>query len=276
MRRFIAVVCLTLASTAVFAQDRVGDRDPQERYQRFLNQQRPSIEVHTHECGFKATNCNTTINEEVDIFGCRTDDGHYVNFHRVFINANTRLTLSLKANNFAPLLAVFDDAATTTIGSSSAPFAGTANLTVDITTGGFYVIAVGPIGAGDTGTYTLSVTCGSIPTSGTCSSSDTVMCLNENRFAVSVTWKDFSNNTGVGHAVKLTQDSGYFWFFGANNVELMLKVLGPVDGTKYWVFFGALSTVEYTVTVRDTQTGRVKTYFNPSGQLRSVADTGAF
>jgi len=45
---------------------------------------------------------------------------------------------------------------------------------------------------------------------------------------------------------------------------------------KFWVFYGALSSVEYTLTVTDTQTGVVKTYTNPSGRLASVADTGAF
>jgi hypothetical protein len=37
-----------------------------------------------------------------------------------------------------------------------------------------------------------------------------------------------------------------------------------------------LAKVESTPTVTDTQTGAVKTYFNPQGQLASVADTSAF
>ena len=39
---------------------------------------------------------------------------------------------------------------------------------------------------------------------------------------------------------------------------------------------GALSNIEYTLTVTDTQTGVEKTYTNPLGRLASVADTGAF
>jgi len=42
------------------------------------------------------------------------------------------------------------------------------------------------------------------------------------------------------------------------------------------VFYGALSDVEYTITVTDTQTGAVKKYFNAQGQLSSVSDTSAF
>jgi hypothetical protein len=45
---------------------------------------------------------------------------------------------------------------------------------------------------------------------------------------------------------------------------------------KFWFFYGALSNVEYTITVTDTQTGETKEYRNPSGQFASVADTGAF
>ncbi len=75
----------------------------------------------------------------------------------------------------------------------------------------------------------------------------------------------------------MTNDTGWFWFFDPANVEVMLKVL---DGTalngKHWVFYGALSSVEYTITVTDTQTGVQKIYKNPSGTLASVADTEAF
>jgi ELWxxDGT repeat protein len=112
---------------------------------------------------------------------------------------------------------------------------------------------------------------------GTCVPSPARLCLNGGRFAVEASWKDFTNRTGSGTAVALTADTGYFWFFDASNVETALKVL---DGTSlnghFWVFYGALSNVEYTLTVTDTVTGKVKTYRNPKGQFASVADTSAF
>jgi hypothetical protein len=37
-----------------------------------------------------------------------------------------------------------------------------------------------------------------------------------------------------------------------------------------------LNNVEFALTVTDTQTGAVKTSFNPQSQLASVADTSAF
>lgn len=275
MRSFALALCLLFSTFPSLAQTLEETAPSEERFRSLLAARLPELETQDHECGFKGGSCNTTLSGEVNIYGCRSDDGYYFNFHRVFIGANTRVTATLKGNLFTPLLAVFDDAATTTLASNAGPYNGTASVTVDITTAGYYIFAVGPTERARTGTYTMQFACTTIST-GNCTPSDTVMCLNENRFAVSVTWKDFENKTGAGRAVKLTNDSGYFWFFGANNIELMLKVLGPVEGSKYWVFFGALSTVEYTVTVRDTQTNRTKTYFNPSGQLKSIADTGAF
>src|SRR5215467_13293343 len=110
-----------------------------------------------------------------------------------------------------------------------------------------------------------------------CSPSATVQCLSGQRFAVEVAWKDFQGKAGQGQGVTLTPDTGYFWFFTDNNIELVVKVLDArAFNNKFWVFFGALSNVEYTLKVTDTVTGAVKEYQNPSGQFASVGDTAAF
>jgi hypothetical protein len=104
------------------------------------------------------------------------------------------------------------------------------------------------------------------------------LCLNGSRFRVEVVWRVPSQGkSGIGNAVGVTTDTGYFWFFSSNNVELVIKVVdGRAANGRFWVFYGALSDVEYTITVADTATGAVKTYFNPSGQIASVGDTYAF
>ncbi|MEA2694872.1 MAG: hypothetical protein QOJ16_4259 [Acidobacteriota bacterium] len=112
---------------------------------------------------------------------------------------------------------------------------------------------------------------------GSCVPSPGQLCLNGGRFAVTAAWKDFQGRTGTGTAVSLTADTGYFWFFAPTNVEVVTKVLdGRGLNGKFWLFYGALSNVEYTLTVTDTETGAVRTYKNPLGQFGSVADTGAF
>jgi photosystem II stability/assembly factor-like uncharacterized protein len=115
-----------------------------------------------------------------------------------------------------------------------------------------------------------------LPTNGDCVLSQTVACAGQ-RFSVSVTWSSGAGVVEQAYPVVVTANSAGFWFFSPDNVELVIKVL---DGTqvngKWWVFYGALSNVEYTITVTDTQTGAVKTYFNPQGNLASIADTEAF
>jgi hypothetical protein len=125
-----------------------------------------------------------------------------------------------------------------------------------------------------TGAYTLAITLGE---PATCVPNPTTLCLSGNRFAVSAAWKTPDGIVGAGTAVALTGDTGYFWFFGSNNVELVIKVLDARGvNNKIWVFYGALSNVEYTVTVVDTGKNITRTYANAQGKLASVADTSAF
>ncbi len=110
-----------------------------------------------------------------------------------------------------------------------------------------------------------------------CAASPAALCLNASRFRVDVSWKTTDGRSGTGQAMGLTNDTGYFWFFSSANVELIVKVLdGRTTNGHFWVFYGALSNVAYTITVTDTETGTSKKYGNPQGTLASVADTAAF
>ncbi|HSK78052.1 MAG TPA: hypothetical protein VLQ45_16490 [Thermoanaerobaculia bacterium] len=110
-----------------------------------------------------------------------------------------------------------------------------------------------------------------------CSPAAGHLCLGSGRFRVEVAWTDHDGNSGTGKARALTDDTGAFWFFEESNLELMLKVLdGRGVNGHFWVFYGALSDVAYTVTVTDTVTDVVRTYTNPSGRMASRADVQAF
>src|SRR5450432_3783077 len=82
-----------------------------------------------------------------------------------------------------------------------------------------------------------------------CNPSSTALCLSGGRFEAKVSWTDLQGNTGDGHAIPLTPDTGYFWFFTNTNVELVVKVLdGRALNNHFWVFYGALSNVQYQMT----------------------------
>jgi hypothetical protein len=105
----------------------------------------------------------------------------------------------------------------------------------------------------------------------------TTLVLNDNRFMVQVDWLTSTGSSGQGTAVALTSDSGYFWFFENTNVELLVKILdGRGVNGHFWVFYGALTDIEYTITVTDTQTGAVKTYQGQQGHQQSGNDVNAF
>jgi len=121
----------------------------------------------------------------------------------------------------------------------------------------------------------------SVTTFGTpqpCVAGDTVLCLSGGRFKVETSWKTDDGKSGTGHAVALTSDSGYFWFFGNTNIEMVVKVLNACSfNNRIWVFAGGLTNVEVTMTVTDSQTGAIKIYRNPQGApFQPIQDTSAF
>ena len=112
-----------------------------------------------------------------------------------------------------------------------------------------------------------------------CVPDDHTLCLNENRFAVTASYQASPLGASVqATAVRLTSDTGYFWFFDPNNVELVTKVLNgcSVDGA-YWVFAAGLTNLGVNLAVRDMLSGVLKTYENPIGTaFAPIQDTGAF
>ena len=109
----------------------------------------------------------------------------------------------------------------------------------------------------------------------TCGTDD--LCLTGNRFAVSARWRTASD-AGTARPVPLTDDSGAFWFFGQNNLELMVKVLdGCAVSGSYWVFGGGLTDVEVELLVVDTRSGASRIYRNALGTaFQPIRDTAAF
>lgn len=124
-----------------------------------------------------------------------------------------------------------------------------------------------PSGGASLGTSgaTLTITDNEQPP---CTPGDRVLCLGENnRFEVKVHWMDFIGNMDDAFSVGIgRRDSGLFYFFDTNNIEMLIKVLsGCHINNKFWVFYAATTDVAFHLTVRDTQTGFVKAYDNPLG-----------
>lgn len=104
------------------------------------------------------------------------------------------------------------------------------------------------------------------------------LCLNQDRFRVEARWRTAAGEGGVSQAVPLTSDTGFFWFFTDNNLELVVKVLDACGfNDRFWVFAGGLTDVEVDLVVTDLLTGDSRSYSSPLGEaFEPVQDTDAF
>lgn len=104
------------------------------------------------------------------------------------------------------------------------------------------------------------------------------LCLQGQRFRVEAAWQAGTGASGPGTPRPLTADTGTFWFFAPENLELVVKLLdGCALNGRYWVFASGLTDVAVTLRVTDTRTGAVRTYANPQGTpYMPVQDTSAF
>jgi hypothetical protein len=118
---------------------------------------------------------------------------------------------------------------------------------------------------------------GATPQSFDCGT-DFAACLLDGRFEVAASFTAPNGGpAGNAHVVQLTSDSAYLWFFSADNVEVLVKVLnGCALNSRYWFFAGGLTNVDVVITVTDSMTGAMKQYHNPQGTpFQPIQDTSA-
>ncbi len=105
------------------------------------------------------------------------------------------------------------------------------------------------------------------------------LCLAGGRFEATVEYTNPATGlVGGGRPMPGTDNTGYMTFFSPGNVELAIKVLdGRAFNDSYWVFATGLTDVDYTITVKDTFGGEVKTYSSrDAGQFCTIQDLDAF
>lgn len=131
---------------------------------------------------------------------------------------------------------------------------------------------------GSPATAVLTIHDDETPPAGPCVADATTLCFLGNRFRITMDWRFAGGQTGQGQAVALSPTAGTFSFLNPDNREVLIKMLDACSlNSRFWVFYAATTNVELTITVVDTQSSAVKTYFNPLGTpAPPVQDTGAF
>lgn len=268
----LAILSFALSPVMILGQS----QSLTDRLQEAVGLARSPERIETPEaCTIQSASLNSIIFGRIDTSSCNTGSPNflYVDFYRLTLTSGTHMRLVYTSAALSPLFFTVQrdsDGAVLTFGSGNSPQ--TLDFFAPFT--GLFDIGLTSLSSFKTGDYTLSIQ--SVTGTGNCTIDAATQCLQNGRFKVVVTWTA-PGQAGTGTAVPMTSDSGYFWFFNSANVELVIKVLdGRGVNGKFWVFYGALSNVQYTIRVTDTQTAITKFYTNPQGQLASVADTGAF
>jgi plastocyanin len=107
------------------------------------------------------------------------------------------------------------------------------------------------------------------------------VCLNGGRFEATVQWRPSTSRGDRGAkrvALPEAPNTGLFASSPEEDPQVLLHVLDrcAVNG-HFWLDLAALTDLEFTVRVRDTQTGRTRVYFNPAGNTpATVRDVEAF
>jgi len=118
------------------------------------------------------------------------------------------------------------------------------------------------------------------------SEEDTLRLVASHGFEVTLEARDpRTGNTGAGLAIPQNDVFGYFTIptlvptAGPLVPEVFVKILDATAiGQNYWVFWGGLTDLEYTLRVKETSTGSTKEYHNPVTGSPSClgADTSGF
>jgi Bacterial pre-peptidase C-terminal domain len=218
----------------------------------------------------------TTISGTLSVCDCQfSSDNSFVDYFQFQGQEGQTVSIDLSSTDFDAYLFLLDPASNEVAKNNN--FSGTdSHITFNLTSSGTWTIAANSALGNQTGYYELSLALVTSPPVPVCGDT-TSLCLTGDRFLVAVAWHTTDGRSGEGQAIPLSGDTGYFWFFNASNVELVVKVLdGRTINGHFWVFYGALSDVQYVITVTDRTNGATRSYTNPQGNLASFADTAAF
>lgn len=98
---------------------------------------------------------------------------------------------------------------------------------------------------------------------GFCVTGGQTLCLRDGRFSVAMVWRT-ATDEDFARPVQLTSESGYFWFFNPQNIEVVIKVLNGCGlNNRYWVFAAGLTNVNVEIVVLDRLRDIFVAYENP-------------
>ena len=114
------------------------------------------------------------------------------------------------------------------------------------------------------------------PLGAQCLPDSETLCFQNGRFSARLTANSHLGRH-EGQAVASSHQDGAFYLFDERNLEILVKVIdGRGYNGAYWVFFGSLTSLDFELTLIDTETSIQKVYRQNTGHPISEYDVSAF
>ncbi len=127
--------------------------------------------------------------------------------------------------------------------------------------------------------HSRSFSAGRLPVGGeSCSPDSTTLRLADGRFEMAATFQSWTGGAIPASAVSLTAESGMFWFFAPENLELFVKIVDAcAEFDHFWMFAAGLTNLGVELTVRDLWADETEVYPSAVGTaFPLIRDTGRF
>lgn len=121
---------------------------------------------------------------------------------------------------------------------------------------------------------------------GPCVTDATTACLLNTRFRVKIDYNNIFATPPVPGTLKAAKlvagdqnpDTATFGFETPQAIEVVVRIqdTSPFGFTRFDVYYGGMTDIEYTVTVQDTQTNTTRQYKNPGGMVGGGVDRTSF
>jgi hypothetical protein len=242
----------------------------------------PGVEaaLHAKACGVSSISCNQTKLGAIDSLDCAGSNGVFTDIWQFSGIEGTHVAIDASSASMETYLVLRDGESTIrAFDDDSGPVPGShIEFTLDFTEP--WTIEVSNLEPFHFGNYSVTLACTTPPPSG-CTADAETLCLGPGgRFKVHAAYETSGSGSGPANVVRLTDDTGYLWFFDAANVEAVVKIINACGfNQRYWVYHAGLTDQGVVLTVTDTgATGQpTKTYTNPLGRTYvTVTDSDAF
>lgn len=145
-------------------------------------------------CPVQSISCGQTVNGSLATSDCALSDGSYADFYEFPGTNGQDITVTMRSNSVDSYLALLDPNDTDVQENDNSGGGNDARLTYHLSSSGQWVIAAGSYSSGETGPYTLTLTCSGSGGGTAPAAPSNLQATAVSSTEVDLSWRDNSNN----------------------------------------------------------------------------------